>query len=295
MRYLIKSLFLGGALAAANIASAGPLDDYNLILTGDYNYQGGEVEGATLIGGNLNAAGHSPTFGTRPFTNPVGLQVVGDINATNMQINRGDLVYGGALNVTNVNMNGGGSVTFDDTFDMSAIISDLTAESDYYLGLTANGSLSGGILSYGGSDSLAVFDLAATDVFAQNSTLKLQYGSADTVVINVSGQNINIGGGVNITDGFRDLGAANIVWNFFEAETINFNGIGMYGAVLALDADTSGGSVFDGSFAAQSFTGAREFHQFGFNSPPIQVPAPAALWLVLSGLVALRLGRHRAK
>lgn len=52
--------FVGLVLSATVFAS--PLSEYNLILLEDYNFQGGDVEGRTFIGGDLNAAGMGADF-----------------------------------------------------------------------------------------------------------------------------------------------------------------------------------------------------------------------------------------
>lgn len=287
-------------------AVALPLSEYNLILFEDYNYQGGEVEGRTLIGGDLNAHGQAPVFGTR-LPNPpdgLGLGVVGDINANHINLNGGNLVHGGSLNA-NVNYNNGGgaaSVSQDPGLSIASIQQEINQGSSWYSSLGANGSFAGGELLYGGADSLAVFSLDATDIFAQNNSLKLFAGSADTVVINVGGTDIKAGGGVNLTgNGFsldadsENLGPSNILWNFYEAEAIDFNNLAMVGSILAPYAHLTGGAVFDGSVAAMSYTGAREFHQFTFKPPTTTVPEPSALLLMLMAGLMLMFGRMRRR
>lgn len=288
-----KQTLLACTLSLCGQAMAMPLSDYNLILAGDYVYKGGEVEGATLIGGKLDASGHSPTFGTRTVPVFNSVSVVGDIEAANLNINDGNLLYAGNLSVGNINMNGGGDVIYDPTFNIDGIISDLFAASSSYSGLSSNGTFNNGVLSYAGSEALAVFDLAYNEVFAQNTTLKLDFGTADQVVINVRGDKVDVGGGVNITEGFRDLGAENIIWNFSDASLVDFNSICMYGAVLAIGADISGGCVFDGGVAANSYVGYAEFHQFlvpPSDTPPTEVPAPGpfALLAIAGSLIFTR-------
>ncbi|BEU05034.1 hypothetical protein OAG1_38340 [Agarivorans sp. OAG1] len=305
------------SLALSVASQASVLSDYNLILTGDYNYQGGEVEGRTLLGGNLNASGHSPTFATRETTviNKDTVTVVGDVNATNINLNAGSLSYGGSYNVNgNVNLNGGGSavqsISAKNQLDMqatfAAVEAELRADSAYFAGLTSNAVLSGSHLSYAGSDSVAVFDVDFSSIFAQNNSLSLDAGLAETVIINVSGSIVDIAGGVNLTGngfaidaGLGNLGAENILWNFYEAESINFNNLATVGSVLALDADITGGAVFDGSVAAKSYTGGREFHSHGFDWTPPQVPAvvseSSSFMLFILGLALVIVSRRRSR
>ena len=298
---IVNTGIMTAVVSASASICAMPLSDYNLILLNDYNYQGGDVEGATLLGGDLNTQGQASdfgsqfTFGSKLGGDSVALAVIGDVNANNADIHvqNGDFVYGGALDANPV-MNGGGSVYKNSSLDMSDIWSELNSASDSYAQLAANGSLESLTenqkqLTYSGDDSVAVFDYSAADLFAQNTSLMLDAGNAETVIINVSGADIFAGGGLNLTNGFNasGIGAANILWNFYEAQSIDFNNIAMWGAVLAVDADITGGAVFDGSVAASSYTGAREFHQFGFNEPPLSVSEPGTLALLMMGILAL--------
>ena len=285
-------------LVVGSQASATPLNDYNLILTGDYNHQGGEVEGATLIGGSVVST-NSPTFATRSFANPVGLSGVGDITAQNVNVNNGKSVrVGGNVNVMNLNMNGGGSVTQDPSFTSATIaplLADLFDQSATYQGLAANGAFVGDTLTYTGTDDVGVFNVDAADIFAMNTTLKLNAGGAQSVIINVGGSSIDVLTSVNLaSSGFTAIGEENIIWNFYEATFIDFANLAMRGAVLAMNADTFGGSVFDGSFAAKSYTGAREFHQYGYNEPVVSVPAPAIAALFLFGTLLVTSRRRHA-
>lgn len=297
LKAVFKSLCLSGALVVCGFANASPMSTYNLILKQDYNFQGGDVEGRTLIGGDINAAGASPVFGSRITEGGYAVSVVGDITAANVMVERGDLRYGGHANVGHFNMNGGGSINQDASFNLDTVISELTGESVHYAGLTENASFNSTTktFEYSGSDKLAVFNVDATDIFSQNSSLSLNFGLAETVIINVAGSDILIGGGVNLIDGFRpyEFGAENILWNFYEASSINFNSIAMSGSILALNADISGGAVFDGSVAANSYTGAREFHQFLFTPPAIEVPDSSSIALMLLACIGLGLRRQR--
>jgi len=294
-------LTLASALVAAVSlsATAMPMEEYNLILAQDYNFQGGDVEGKTFIGGNLNAAGMGADFGSREpqLTVSDTLKVVGDITATNINVQHGNVVYGGTANVGHFNINGPGEVIQDSSLSIDAVMTELKALSESYSMLQANADfdISTSTLNYAGSDTLAVFDVDPGDIFAQNTGLKLDYNAAETVIINVSGVNVSVGGGVNLLDGFRQeqLGARNILWNFYEAESVDFGGIAMFGSVLAPTADISGGAVFDGSVAANSYTGGREFHRFLFNPPSVNVPEASSAALLMLGLAALITARRK--
>lgn len=297
---LVKSLFAFAILASvSSLASAttGTIGKYNLILLGDYNFQGGDVQGQTFIGGDLNSS-NPVEFGSRLANTDTAIDavtIVGDVNASRVRVLRdNNLVYGGSLNSTPVELNDGddGQLIHNPALSVTDVMAELYADTAYFAGLTSTGAYSSNSFTYSGSEKVAVFDVSASDVFAQNSNLSLNWGSAETVIINVSGTHVNIGGGVNLNNGFNgDMSFSNIVWNFFEATSINFNSLASKGSVLAPYAVTSGGASFDGAFAAVSYTGAREFHNYTFNydtpTTSTQVPEPPLFGLMLAASLAL--------
>lgn len=268
-------------------ALAGPLANYNLLLFQDYNYQGGEVEGRTLLGGNLNAAGQSPTFATAWPVAPLvsTLEVVGNTTAANINMQSGNFVHKGSVAVGNINHNGGGSTILDSGLSVATAQAECQLDTQAWALIPANGSFLGApfsyTLQYTGPSNLAVFTLPATTIFAANNTLQLNVPAGKTVLINVTGTTITVGGGVNLSgSGWSTVGYGKIAWNFPQATSIDFAGIAMKGAVLAPYAATTGGAVFDGAFCAKSYTGAREFHLPAFTGTiePPPLPTLSTTW-----------------
>jgi choice-of-anchor A domain-containing protein len=305
MHYSTKLLATLVVMGSTSLASASPLEDYNMILFGDFAVSGGSghVHGTAFVGGDLN--GQNPEFGADlPKSLTVDtLEVAGDLNASQVTVQAGYLAYGGANYLGNINCNGNGlsggaclkAVSGLDT-KAAALHTELSDESAYYAGLAATGSIDliGKSLSYtGGETELAIFNLNGSDLFAQNSNWNLDFGAADKVVINVFGDNLASAGGVNLNGGFSHANAANILWNFYEANSIDLGSTHWFGSILALDAVFDTANDLNGTLVADSYIGDGQIHIANWKPPVETVPEPNLNLLLMVGLGLLGLGRLR--
>lgn len=317
MQAIAKNMkLLAGAalLSLTGAAAASPLSDYNLIILGDVDARSLHVYDRAFIGGDLK--GGSAEFGARMerSSRENSVEVAGAISSGVVSVQAGYLAAGTAFN-GNINCNGDGlnpnkaCNTTDNTLagKTQDLAKALYADSKFFSSLPVNSDLftadhNNKRFSYNGSDSVAVFNLDGSQLFAQNSNWSLNAGSASTVVINVSGNVIANIGGVNFNNGFQawaggnNIGASNILWNFYEATNINFGSSRINGSVLAPYADVTMENDFDGALAAKSYSGAGQVHNHLFNwtaAPVSEVPEPSTLLLMLMGLGLLGLARLR--
>lgn len=299
--------------AASLTVSATPLSEYNLILLDDLTTNSIHVYDKTFIGGNLQTNGWSE-FGSRMDRNTRenSLEVVGNMGGSGVHVQAGYAEFGGNNTLGGVNCNGnglGGNACLAPGASLGDQATDLAnrlyADAQWFAALTGNGSLlangSNKTLNYTGSDAVAVFNLDGNSLFSQNANWALNAGAAQTVVINVSGSSIANAGGVNMNNGFsalansNNIGASNILWNFYEATSINFGSMRVNGSVLAPFADITMQNDFDGAVAARSYSGAGQVHNFLFNwtPPTVSVSEPSILLLLMVGLGLIGLVRLR--
>lgn len=320
MKHLLQKTIVATASAVLSVSAiALPLSEYNLILAEDYNHRSA-VWGSSFIGGNMTTGGGE--FGTRldRNTDQNSLTVLGDISGSSVNIMAGNLVYGGNLGAT-VSFNGSGQAVAGDLNALqgqkSQIISELEQASNQFKNTAATGTLerSGNVASfnYTGSGATAVFDVNAADVFSSNTRLELSSGSAETVVINVSTAHladaagtiaydflspggINFGSGFNADGNNQNIGASNILWNFFDATSLDLQALGLKGSVLAMGANILSIGTTDGSIAARSLIQDSQIHDYNFI-PPSEVPLPASIYFLLMGLMGffgVRFRKQRA-
>ncbi len=287
-----------GAVAPASGAF---INQFNLIVTGDMSLTS-EVEGRTFIGGNLSGGG---TFGTMltpsaAFADVDVLLVGGNINVSNINLNAGDLRRSG-LRTGGVNFNGVGSQEFVDgsvAAMVPGVAAELASTSGSLQALAANSTVTlpsdqpGPATFNAAPDAFgrAVFNINAAELFTSGliQSIGLNLNGATSLVINVTGANVNYNNGGNfVGDWLTPAVRASAIWNFFEATSIqidrNFNG-----AILAPQAHLTNTTSIDGSVFVGSFTGNGEVHL-----PNYVVPAPgAAALLGIAGVVASR--RRRA-
>lgn len=297
-----------GCASAQNLSA---LRDYSVVVSGNLSTNS-DVEGRTLVGGNLTAR-NSSNFGIK-LRNQVSssdptLRVGGNLSSGNpISLNAGSLELGGSRNGRIVNFNGGGSLISKAT-DYSPIFDGLIVASDQLAAIQADsttrapGSQPGPFRfdATPGADGLAVFLVNGTTLFNNNKVQQIEMsgGGASNILINVSGTSINWQNG-NMVGLFTQASwRERIVWNFYEAETINFGSKNMMGQVLAPFASVTTQGNIDGSIFAKNLTTTSEVHLPSYQGTvafsadaPLPIPEPGSAALAVLGVLVL-LARRR--
>lgn len=288
------------ALLLSASAQASVVNNWNLVVTGNWTNNSQDVEGNAFCGGNLT--GGSPTIGSHllpvVWTGLNVLAVAGNTSVSNINLQAGNFAHGGSVS-GNVNHNGGGNTHADGTLAAQALAyaSELSVLSSNLRGLAADSvaqypSGQPGAVRYNaaaGADGIAVFSVSAANVFNNNliQQIELNVNDASQIVINVAGTTVNFNNGNMVGAWGTAFARSNVIWNFFEATTLTFDR-NFNGAVLAPHAHLTNSTAIDGSVFVASFTQNGEVHTPFYAGT---VPAPASLAVL--GLAAFGARRRR--
>lgn len=300
---------LGVFLAAAPLAQAqnlSYLSDYSVVVSGNFSTNS-DVEGRTLVGGNLTGQ-NSSNFGIKlqgkVERDDLVLRVGGNIASGNpLNVNAGSVELGGSLSGRKINFNGGGSLVSNPGADYSAIIDDLTLASTLLSKLGPNSNVlmpaqQPAAFTFNAKpddQGLAVFAIDGADLFSNRLVQQTQFNAngATDILINVAGSSISWQHG-NLVGLFNDSDwRGRIVWNFYEAESLDFGSKNMMGQVLAPNATITAAGVIDGSVFAANLKTTSEVHLPGYHGNLI--PEPGSAVLSLFSVVMLVLRRRRSQ
>lgn len=310
-------LLLSSQLVAGQMA----LSEYNLVTVGDF-MSNSEVEGKTFVGGNLIGAS-SQNFGihlTPPYDG-ASLQVAGTVVGGN------PLNVAGAVEVSNANtvwqnanqykingrfVNNATSVTTNSNLAglKAQLQADLEQTSESFSQLSANSTVS---IPWGccgpyqfqtdvslSSGDVAVFDINSWGIFTNTSVQQVEmlsgnFNDLDAVIINVGGLQVNWSNSSNMVgQHFTSIaGREKILWNFYEATSINLFAHSFMGALLAPYATVTAANPIEGSVGVFSLLTTSEVHLPLTQVEAVEVvsvPEPRLIWIfvVLCAVAALR-------
>ncbi len=288
---MIKKIFIALVVLFSHFASSGTflLNDYNLITLGDFS-SNSDIEGRTFVGGDIIGTS-SHNYGTQlssPYNGPT-LQVAGSINGGGssgplsivggLVVGMGNTVkWNGQQKVNGRKVNNAAWIS---QTNLDSVKDDfenqLIANSQGFRDMASNSTVtipSGQPSAYKfnvdqslGVNDYAVFDITQWGLFSNTTVQQIEMlanniNSIAGIVINVGGVNANWANSGNMVGSvFTSLiGREKILWNFYEAQTIQLHAHSFMGSLLAPYATVTSANPIEGSLGVFSLLTTSEVH-----------------------------------
>jgi choice-of-anchor A domain-containing protein len=309
------------AIAFSSMAKADglpfTLSPYNAFIFGNFagsvDYGGGIAAGGTLTLTNTSVAnallGEASTLFPADYTLVAG----GNLITGSGTLASGNAYGGGASDNFNLTLTSG-VFTKAPAADPVNFATSAASFKSLSTTLSKMGATAGDSCVYDGfatttctatGAGLNVINVSDPTILGTGRTVNIKVAAGASLVINLAGVGtssapvylsnfgINVNGsGVN---GDSTTAAAhNVLFNYYQATNLDLYSV--VGSVLAPNASIIGGNgQIDGNLVAASYSGAEEFHNFGYEGPLPSASAPEPMTLVLIGSGLLCIGLIRRK
>ncbi len=307
-------LALGATPASAVSIDFGVAAEYNTFILGNFSGSS-DTQGKLAVGGNATLQHYS--VGDQLPSNTTGntLVVGGNLNYQGGRVYYGNVAVGGSSTIDQgvywglrnngqtLTANMGASLPIDFTAagqylrNLSTSLATLAATG------TATSQWGGMFLTGDGTSDLQVFYVDGALLSSATWWNALASIPSDAhILLNIMGKNVTMTGGQQVLASMSDR----VLFNFYEAETLQIYGISVEGSILAPMADIiRAEGVIQGQLIAKSMTGSLQqnlnlYDPYnpggggGGNPPTAATPEPGSLLLLGSGLAAL-LGWNRRR
>ena len=290
------SLYLDTMAVNGTATAGGSVKSYQVSFGQNVNALGGAKFAYSEVAGNVSAGTAATNGGSIHLNQSVidGTANVGSQGTFSMKSNTSEAV--GGVITSNAALPTSSATAAP--LNITSTWSNLTQESTTLGGLAQTAGATvvsqyGGLTLTGTNAKLDVFNITSTQLSGINDfTLNAPTGA--TVVINVTGSSVSwTNSGYNL----NGVTENDVLFNFTNASSILFSGIGVEGSILATGATISGTGHLDGSIVASAIKGNIQLNSDPFTGSVSAVPLPGAMLLFGSSLLGLGVAgaRRRAK
>ncbi len=303
---LTTALMLTAFAGAATASPLGAAGSYSVFIFDSATVRGSEIAGGIATGGSASLSQLNVGTKLSPDSGRYDVVVGGALSFGNGQISNGSGISGGAAAVYSFNAPNGtvtsnvGYTGINSIVDFNSEAMSLTKSSEKWGELAQTGTANyqyGGYILNGSENDLNVFHLDAA-LLDQANYMNIVVPTGSTVLFNVYG---DVAGLTSM--GFNGLSNyANVLFNFVDATTLNLNGVGVPGTILAPHATVNfeNGDI-KGTLIAKHLkagNGGTSFKggQFAGTLPgddPAEVPEPSTYALAAAGLIALGVAKRK--
>lgn len=280
----------------------GVAGQYNGFFFGSYSAQSSDVQGRLAAGGNVSLNNYS--IGDQLPSNFSGpsLLVGGNLSFPSGRVYRGDIVVGGSaagVGAPVINGLGPNQRLLQNAampLDFAAERSRLIAESQRLRGFAANTTHEyqwGGLYLHGdNSSALQVFNLNGQQVLDAHTFQVDRIPAGATVLFNVSGSATGL---TNMSLSSLIPHRNKVLFNFYEATTLELAGVSVEGSVLApLASINNPQGVIWGTIVAQQWNGQMQVN-LAPHSGCMQAPAAPPSLCVTTPAIPVKVGAGQAQ